>query len=98
MSTQQVVRSHPDGSIVTVWVVPGASRTEVVGYHGDALRVKVAAPPEKGKANRAVAGILSDALGAKVRLASGASSRRKRFVVVAVDPAALKERLGKLLD
>lgn len=80
-----------------VWVVPGARRTEIVGYHGDALRIRVAAPPEKGIANKAVARLLSDALHAKVRLVSGAASRRKRFVVVDMSPEDLTGQLQILV-
>ena len=81
-----------------MWVVPGAGRTEIVGYHGDALRVRVTAPPEKGMANKAVARLLSDALDVKIRLAGGTTSRRKRFVAVAVSPADLVIRLQRLVD
>lgn len=98
MSAAQVVRSHPDGSALTVWVVPGARRTEVVGYHGDALRVRVAAAPQKGMANKAAAELLGRFLGAKVRLAAGATSRRKRFVVVAVNTETLIGRLESLVN
>lgn len=44
-------------------VVPGSSRDEVVGWLGDSLKVKVKAPPEKGKANDAVVALLADRLG-----------------------------------
>lgn len=98
MSATEIVRSYPDGSLLTVWVVPGARRTEIVGYHGDALRVRVAVPPEKGRANKAIAQLLSDALHANFRLVSGAGSRRKRFVAVAVPPDELAVRLETLLD
>ncbi len=98
MSATHVVKNHVDGSVLTVWVVPGARRTEIVGYHGDAIRIRVAAPPEKGMANKAVARLLGDTLQAKVRLVSGAGSRRKRFVAVAVTPQDLVARLESLLD
>lgn len=81
-----------------MWVVPGARSTEIVGYHGDALRVRVAAPPENGKANRAVVSLLSDSLHAKVQLASGAGSRRKSFVVVGVSALELVSRLASIVD
>ena len=98
MSASTVVRSHPDGALVTVWVVPGAKRTEVVGYHGDALRVRVAAAPERGRANKAVIVLLERLLGSRVRLAGGAGSRRKRFVVVGVAANDLVSQLRQLVN
>jgi uncharacterized protein (TIGR00251 family) len=68
--------------VLRVHVQPGAGRTAVVGRHGDALKLKVAAPPEGGRANDAVAELLATTLGvarSAVNLASGASSRSKRF-------------------
>lgn len=61
-------------------VVPGASRSEVVGWLGESLKVKVAAAPEKGKANKAVVKLLSDQLGVSekaITIVSGAASQRK---------------------
>ena len=72
-----VTQQEGGDCLVTVWVVPGASRNQVVGAHGDALKVKVAAPPEAGKANKAVLKLIADLTGAKATLESGASSRRK---------------------
>jgi uncharacterized protein (TIGR00251 family) len=77
-----MIAEHPDGVLVETWVVPGASRTEVVGIHDGALRLRVAVPPQGGKANEVAARLLGEVFGgARVELVSGASSRRKRFVV-----------------
>ena len=87
-----------DGNVlVTVHVQPGARRSEVVGAHGDALKVRVAAPPVDGKANRAVVALLADVLGVApgaVELVAGASQRRKRLRVTGVTPEAVKTQLG----
>ena len=77
-----------------VWVVPGSSRTEVVGLHGDALKVRVSAPAVKGRANRALVRLLTDLLApATVELASGGTSRTKTIVVGGADLGSVRERL-----
>lgn len=85
--------------LLSVHVQPSARRTEVVGPHGDALKVRVTAPPEAGKANRAVAELLATTLGmptGAVELVSGASSRRKRYRLTGLTPDDLTHRLGTL--
>jgi uncharacterized protein len=71
-----------DGAVVlTLHVQPGAARTGVVGRYGDALKVRVAAPPERGRANAAVVRLLAAELGvppSDVEVVSGRASRRKR--------------------
>jgi uncharacterized protein (TIGR00251 family) len=72
-------------------VAPGAARTEVVGRHGEAWKVRLAAPAERGRANDALTRLLADTLGverASVRLVAGATSRDK---VVEVDGMTLAE-------
>ncbi len=69
---------------VKVKVVPGASRDEVVGKLGDALKVRVAAPPEGGKANQAVIRLLAGHYGVdrnRVRIVAGMASARKTIEV-----------------
>jgi len=61
-------------------VQPGAKRTEVAGRHGDALKIRLAAPPVDGKANAALLRFLSDAFDVPLRnvtLVRGESSRQK---------------------
>jgi uncharacterized protein len=68
--------------VLRVQVQPGAGRSAVVGRHGDAVKLKVGAPPEGGRANEAVIALLATTLGVpkdSVRLTSGATSRTKRF-------------------
>ena len=62
---------------LNVKVVPGPSRNQIVGWLGDALKIKVTAPPEKGKANEAVIEMLADHLGISINnitIESGHSS------------------------
>ena len=73
-----------DGAAFTVKVVPGASRSAIVGIWDDALRVRVAAPPEAGKANSAVRKLLAEALGVKrgaVLILSGHGRPLKRIAI-----------------
>lgn len=63
------------------WVVPGASRTEIKGLHGDRLRIRVAAPPEEGRANREVLELIGRRCGSRAELISGPTSRHKRVLV-----------------
>ncbi len=98
MPVAETVRSHPQGAALTVWVVPGARRTEIVGLHGDAIKVRVAAPPEKGRANKLLGTFLAAELGSPVRLVSGAGSRRKRYVLPGVELKDLISRVESLLD
>jgi len=91
-----------DGSVVLrVHVQPGAGRTAVAGTHGDALKVRVAAPPEKGRANEACATLVADLAGVKpaaVEQTAGATSRSKRFRVSGVEVDELVRRLELALD
>jgi uncharacterized protein (TIGR00251 family) len=90
------VRDVPGGAMIAVKVVPGASRDRVVGALGDALKVATSAPPEKGKANAAVAAILAEALGLPrraVELAAGATSPRKEFFARGLSADEARQRL-----
>lgn len=77
-------------------VTAGASRDAIAGWRGDALRVRVAAPPERGKANEAVLRLVAAALGVerrRLRLVRGATSRDKLVEVDGLAEADLKARL-----
>ena len=91
-----------DGKVVLrVHVQPGAGRTAVQGVHGNALKVRVAAPPEKGRANEACAALvaeLADVKPAAVSLTGGEASRAKRFTVTGADVDELVRRLELALE
>lgn len=73
-----------DGVILTVRVVPRAARSEVQGIHGDALKIRLRAPPVEGKANRALIEFLAETLGVSksaVEILTGDTSRNKRVLV-----------------
>jgi uncharacterized protein (TIGR00251 family) len=70
--------------VVAVRAVPGASRSAVVGLHGDELKVRVCSPPVDGRANEEVCAVLADALGLRpreVQLLQGHSARSKVILV-----------------
>ena len=74
--------SRPPEALLRVRVQPLARRSEVLGWRGGVLRVKVAAPPSEGRANEAVVDLLSRAFGvprSSVALVGGAGSRDKLF-------------------
>jgi len=75
-------------------VSPGARRPGIAGRYGDAWKVRVAEPPEDGRANEAVLSLVSDALGVRVELVSGHSSRDKVIAVEGVTPADIARLLS----
>src|SRR5512140_613356 len=87
-----------DGSLLlAVKVVPGSSRERVVGPLGEALRVTVSAPPEGGKANKAVCRLLAEALRlppANVTLDAGGGTPFKTIRLVGLTAAEARARLG----
>lgn len=88
------LRMHDSVVTLTLHVQPGAKRTEVIGLHGEALKVKLAAPPVEGKANEALLRFLADFFAVPLRqveLKQGGQSRHKVVAISGskVDPARL---------
>lgn len=81
-----------------VRVQPGASTEAIGGEYAGAVKLKVTAWPEKGKANRAVREFLAERLGVAkvdVRLVRGARSRDKIFAIDGIGKSELLRRLGE---
>jgi uncharacterized protein (TIGR00251 family) len=77
-------------------VIPNASRDEVAGWLGDALKLKIQAPALDGRANEALAGFLADQLGLprrSITLLRGEKSRHKVVRVDGLSQADVKNRL-----
>jgi uncharacterized protein (TIGR00251 family) len=76
-----------------VRVQPRASRSEIDGTHGEALRVRLSAPPVDGAANEALVELLARALGVAkrdVRVVAGSASRSKMIEVEGVESARVR--------
>ena len=83
---------------VELTVSPGASRSELVGRHGPGWRARIAAPPERGRANRALVELVAELAGVprdQVHVVAGAGSRRKVVEVAGLDDDELDRRLDE---
>ena len=81
---------------LTLHIQPGAKKTEIAGLHGDALKIRLAAPPVDGKANAALLEFVAGRLGlarSTLSLKSGQTSRRK-VLEIAADEASVRQRLS----
>jgi uncharacterized protein (TIGR00251 family) len=81
---------------IRVTVSPGARRGEVVGRHGEGWRARVAAPPERGRANEALCELLAEALDVprrSLRVVAGHTARRKVIEIDGLGAAEIERRL-----
>jgi uncharacterized protein (TIGR00251 family) len=83
-------------TLIDVKVVPGASSAQIAGTLGDRLRVRVTAPPERGRANEELTALLARSLGLRpgdVTVLRGTSQPRKSVLVKGLVPETVAERL-----
>ena len=86
------IRETSKGVILPVRAVPRASKNEIQGVHGDALKVRLQAPPVEGKANQALILFLSEALDisrSQLSIASGETGRNKAVLITGITKAKL---------
>jgi uncharacterized protein len=96
--TMTWLRADPNGVVLSVRIVPRAGKNEVSGLLGDALKIRLQAPPIEGKANEALIRFLADVLDVsprQVRLLSGQTSRNKTVLVEGLSEADTRGRLGQ---
>jgi len=93
---QSWINQSGDGVIITVHAVPRAAKDAVQGLHGDALKIRLHAPPVDGKANEALIYFLSKMLNIpknNITLKSGLNQRRKIIVVNGLSLPEIEKRL-----
>lgn len=91
------VTAVPGGARLRLHIQPRASRTELAGRHGGALKVRVQAPPVEGAANLALLRFLADRLDCPIRdleLVHGSTGRAKTVDVRGLTPDQVLARLG----
>jgi uncharacterized protein (TIGR00251 family) len=92
MSQDWLRQTGADSVVLSLHVQPNAKRTEFAGLHGEAMKLRLAAPPVDGKANAALCGFIAEFCKVPrraVNLLSGESSRTKRVQVDGLDDEAL---------
>lgn len=88
----------PASCTLAIKAIPNAPRSEIVGWLGDALKVKIHAPPVEGRANDALCEFLADTLGVPRRAVTvlrGDTSRLKTVRIDGLTPADLRARLPR---
>jgi uncharacterized protein (TIGR00251 family) len=93
------ITEHAEGCVLPVRAQPGARKARVLGEQAGSLKVAVTAPPEDGRANKALTELLRECLQLKrsqLELMSGETSRNKRFLVRGVKRAKLEELIRAL--
>jgi len=96
----KMVQQAEGGVILSVKVVPGASRDRIVGVLGEALKVAVSKPPQGGAANTAVVALLASALGVPanhVLVHRGHTSPRKQILVRGMTARQVQTKLESVL-
>jgi len=81
---------------ITVKVAPGASQDKIAGWLGEALKIRVRAQPEKGKANSAVIELLATSLdipNRNIRVCTGATARTKLIEITGLSETDLRQKL-----
>lgn len=87
------LREEGDSVVLTLHIQPGAKTTGFAGRHGEAMKIRLAAPPVDGKANAALMKFLADYCAvpkSAVSLVSGQSARAKRVRIEGLSPVQRK--------
>nr|MBC7244786.1 YggU family protein [Chloroflexota bacterium] len=92
----QIIRESQQGVIVAVHVVPRSPRDEIAGTYGNALRIRLKAPPVEGAANAALLAFMAQVLDIprrQVKILSGQTSRHKLLVISNLTKDQVQQKL-----
>ena len=101
MELEKCVIERSDGVEIHIYIQPRASKNEVVGLHGEALKIRIAAPPVDGQANSELYRFLARQLGIpqhNVQVISGAGSRQKRVFIKGKTLTEIRACLSKSIS
>ncbi len=90
------LQTSGENVLLNLHIQPGAKQTDVIGTHGDALKIRLASPPVDGKANEVLIALLAETLGiakSRLSLVSGQTSRIKRVSIANVSAAEVEQKL-----
>lgn len=91
----------PNGATFSVHVQPRASRNEICGLHGDAIKIRLTSPPVEGEANRLCIEYLARLFGvpkSSMAIIAGEKSRQKTIRVSGIDPESIRKILAGLIS
>jgi hypothetical protein len=96
-----LIQAHPDGLSIKLHVQPKSGQNQIVGLHGEALKLKLTAPPVEGAANKACLELLSQVLGiakSGLEITAGQSSRLKKIFIRCgpAEAARIRRRIEEL--
>jgi uncharacterized protein len=97
MNLMSWIQPVAGGCVVNVRIIPRASKNQIQGVLGDALKIRLQAPPVDGKANDALVRFLADSLDLPARnisLLSGETARNKRVLLSGLDEVEARARLN----
>jgi len=93
-----MIRETPEGFLLNVKALPRSSRCGICGIYGDALKIKVTAPPVDGRANEEIIAFLASGLGIKkgqVRIVTGHNATRKTVAVTGCRREDIERLMGE---
>jgi uncharacterized protein len=91
------IRIHPDSCTLSVYIQAGAKKSEVVGEHGQALKIRIAAPRVEGSANKALIAFLAKLLSVRqkdIQIMKGDLSKIKVVAVVGSSAEEIEKAIG----